>query len=211
MVNELISEDLFIFDVLMNAHLSESLEMAIYKHEEAKRILQEKLKNAHKDSKPYLQKQITLLDTRRKDLENKAKFRERDAAENHEEFMNNQMDQDPYVQDAQQQQQQLQQPQQQMVQQQPEVQQSGNDFDPNNPDHTKIIKGFHKHHMEKVRQAKQEKINSAIKENEESNMLLMKLNNEKLIADRDRIQKIAATNLRLIKQRATANMNYVKK
>lgn len=210
MVNELISEDLFIFDVLMNAHLSESLEMAIYKHEEAKRILQEKLKNAHKDSKPYLQKQITLLDTRRKDLENKAKFRERDAAENHEEFMNNQMDQDPYVQDAQQQQQ-LQQPQQQMVQQQPEVQQSGNDFDPNNPDHTKIIKGFHKHHMEKVRQAKQEKINSAIKENEESNMLLMKLANEKLIADRDRVQKIAATNLRLMKQRATANMNYVKK
>lgn len=209
MVNELISEDLFIFDVLMNAHLSESLEMAIYKHEEAKRILQEKLKNAHKDSKPYLQKQITLLDTRRKDLENKAKFRERDAAENHEEFMNNQMDQDPYVQDAQQQQ--LQQPQQQMVQQQPEVQQSGNDFDPNNPDHTKIIKGFHKHHMEKVRQAKQEKINSAIKENEESNMLLMKLANEKLIADRDRVQKIAATNLRLMKQRATANMNYVKK
>lgn len=210
MVNELISEDLFIFDVLMNAHLSESLEMAIYKHEEAKRILQEKLKNAHKDSKPYLQKQITLLDTRRKDLENKAKFRERDAAENHEEFMNNQMDQDPYVQDAQQQQQ-LQQPQQQMVQQQPEMQQSGNDFDPNNPDHTKIIKGFHKHHMEKVRQAKQEKINSAIKENEESNMLLMKLANEKLIADRDRVQKIAATNLRLMKQRATANMNYVKK
>lgn len=209
MVNELISEDLFIFDVLMNAHLSESLEMAIYKHEEAKRILQEKLKNAHKDSKPYLQKQITLLDTRRKDLENKAKFRERDAAENHEEFMNNQMDQDPYVQDAQQQQ--LQQPQQQTVQQQPEVQQSGNDFDPNNPDHTKIIKGFHKHHMEKVRQAKQEKINSAIKENEESNMLLMKLANEKLIADRDRVQKIAATNLRLMKQRATANMNYVKK
>lgn len=160
----------------INLCLSEAVdhEADAYRLSKAKQILEEKMKDASKEGKEYLQRQYDIVSKKHEDAINKyyelktmhnkiaaklapeiRKSVEAEINQNAQQALY-QMQQQELDNQQMQQNQQVQQPQYveqpQIYEVQPQSQSL--EYDENNPDHKKLISSFHKTNMEKVRAAK---------------------------------------------------------
>lgn len=160
----------------INLCLSEAVdhEADAYRLSKAKQILEEKMKDASKEGKEYLQRQYDIVSKKHEDAINKyyelktmhnkiaaklapeiRKSVEAEINQNAQQALY-QMQQQELDNQQMQQNQQVQQPQYVEQPQTYEVQPQSQslEYDENNPDHKKLISSFHKTNMEKVRAAK---------------------------------------------------------
>ena len=160
----------------INLCLSEAVdhEADAYRLSKAKQILEEKMKDASKEGKEYLQRQYDIVSKKHEDAINKyyelktmhnkiaaklapeiRKSVEAEINQNAQQALY-QMQQQDLDNQQMQQAQQVQQPQYveqpQIYEVQPQSQSL--EYDENNPDHKKLVSSFHKTNMEKVRAAK---------------------------------------------------------
>ena len=160
----------------INLCLSEAVdhEADAYRLSKAKQILEEKMKDASKEGKEYLQRQYDIVSKKHEDAINKyyelktmhnkiaaklapeiRKSVEAEINQNAQQALY-QMQQQELDNQQMQQAQQVQQPQYieqpQIYEVQPQSQSL--EYDENNPDHKKLVSSFHKTNMEKVRAAK---------------------------------------------------------
>lgn len=157
----------------INLCLSENIdhEADAYRLSKAKQILEEKMKDASKEGKEYLQRQYDIVSKKHEDAINKyyelKTMHNKIAAKLAPEIRKSveaEMNQNAQQALYQMQQQELDNQQMQSVQQpqyteQPQTyevqpQAQSLEYDENNPDHKKLVSSFHKSNMEKVRAAK---------------------------------------------------------
>lgn len=198
-----------------------------YRLSKAKQILEEKMKDASKEGKEYLQRQYDIVSKKHEDAINKYyelktmhnKIAAKLAPEirkSVEAEMNQNAQQALYqMQQQELDNQQMQQPQYieqpQAYEQQPDqtqnyeqLQNQQLEYDENNPDHKKLISSFHKSNMEKVRAAKNLKEDSQLAI--EKAKIIQELVKQKT-ANSNTIIKNSQTNLRHSKQKMINNAN----
>lgn len=208
----------------INLCLSEAVdhEADAYRLSKAKQILEEKMKDASKEGKEYLQRQYDIVSKKHEDAINKyyelKTMHNKIAAKLAPEIRKSveaEMNQNAQQALYQMQQQELDNQQMQQVQpvQQPqyveqpqtyEVQPQAQslEYDENNPDHKKLISSFHKTNMEKVRAAKNLKEESQLAV--EKAKVLQEVIKQKA-ANSNSIIKNSEANLRHSKQKMISN------
>lgn len=202
----------------INLCLSEAVdhEADAYRLSKAKQILEEKMKDASKEGKEYLQRQYDIVSKKHEDAINKYyelktmhnKIAAKLAPEirkSVEAEMNQNAQQALYqMQQQELDNQQMQQPQYveqpQTYEVQPQTQSL--EYDESNPDHKKLISSFHKINMEKVRSAKNLKEESQLAV--EKAKVLQELIKQKT-ANSNSIIKNSEANLRHSKQKMISN------